>query len=285
MDIVGILTDTTASIPETLVKALGIQLVPYHIIQGKADFRDMMEVDPESFAEYLEGLEHLPAVACPGPGDYLDGLMKLAGRTKEIVVLTMTSKGSDAFQSCQTAVALLRERMPDVKVELVDTLQVAMSQGWAAVEAARTALEGLGQNEVVARAALVARKSLTIEAADTVRYLYRGGQIGRVQNWLGAWLKLKPIVVTEKGVSVAIGAARNWERAYARMVDLACQRVGEGARIKIAFTHVAAPEQVEELRAQFLRHFDCVEVVTSALSPALAVHSGPGTVGVNLFQI
>ena len=54
----------------------------------------------------------------------------------------MTSKGSGAYQACRAAVEVLRERMPEVRVEVIDTLKVAMSQGWAAIEAARSALEG-----------------------------------------------------------------------------------------------------------------------------------------------
>jgi DegV family protein with EDD domain len=285
MDIVGVLTDTTASIPSALVQALHIEMVPFHIVQGKSDFRDMDEVDPESFAEYLEAIDNPPDSRCPTPADYLDALTRVAQHTKEIVVLTMTSKGSDAFQSCQTAIALLRERMPDVRVVAVDTLQVAMAQGWAAVEAARAALDGLGQNEVVAKATEVARRGLTIETTDTLRFLYQTGRIGRVKLRVGTFLHLKPIVVIVKGRIVAVGIARNRQKAYARMVDMACRRFGEGARVKIAFTHVAARAQVDELREQFLRHFDCVEILTSSLSPAMSLHSGPGTVGVNLYPV
>lgn len=285
MDKVGVLTDTTASIPPSLVKELGIEVVPYHINAGKSSFRDMFDVDPDGFAEYLESVEHLPSTSCPSPGEYLEGLVRLAQRTREIVVLTMTSKGSGALQSCQAAVEILREQMPQVQVRVIDTLQVAMSEGWAAVEAARASIAGLEQSAVVEVAREVAQKGLMIQTADTLRYLYLGGRIGRAQHLIGSLLNIKPIIGMEDGVIVAWGAARTRSGAYARMVELACQRIGEGAHIKIAFTHVAAEEQLKQLRETFLQRFDCVEVLTSGLSPALAVHSGPGTVGVSLFPI
>jgi fatty acid-binding protein DegV len=65
------------------------------------------------------------------------------------------------------------------------------------------------------------------------------------------------------------------------MVALIRQQVGEGGRIRVAFTHVAAEEQVELLKQQVCEQFECVEVWVSQLSPALAVHSGPGTVGIS----
>lgn len=285
MDTVGVLTDTTASIPPSLVRELGIELVPYHINTGQSSYRDMFDVDPDSFAEYLEGVERLPSTSCPSPGEYLEGLVRLAERTREIVVLTMTGKGSGALSSCQAAVDMLREQMPNVQVRVIDTLQVAMSEGWAVVEAARASLAGLDQSAVVERAREVARKGLMLQTADTLRYLYLGGRIGRAQHLIGSLLNIKPIIGMEDGVIVAWGTARTRSAAYAKMVELACQRIGEGAHIKIAFTHVAAEQQLRALRDQFLQHFDCVEVLTTGLSPALAVHSGPGTVGVSLFPV
>ena len=282
---VGVLTDTTASIPRSLVEKLKIELVPYYVHRGLETLRDMIDVGPEEFARYLETATRLPTTSNPGPGDYLNGLHRLAERTREVVVLTMTSKGSGAYQSCRAAVEILRERLPQMRVEIVDTLQVAMAHGWAAIEAARAALAGMSLEEVVGRAKEVARRSMMIQTADTLRYLYMGGRIGRAQHLMGSLLNIKPLIGMEEGVIVALGTARSRAKAYARMVELMRQRVGEGARIKVAFTHVAAMDQLERLRERVLAHFECVEVLVSALSPALAVHSGPGTVGVNFFPV
>jgi fatty acid-binding protein DegV len=53
----------------------------------------------------------------------------------------------------------------------------------------------------------------------------------------------------------------------------------------VAFTHVAALDQANQLRELVVQQFDCVEVLTTQLSPVLGVHSGPGTVGVNFFAV
>jgi fatty acid-binding protein DegV len=88
----------------------------------------------------------------------------------------------------------------------------------------------------------------------------------------------------QDGEIVALGTTRSRLRAYRRMVDLMEERVGEGARIRVAFTHVGAREQLERLQEMVTERFDCVETIVTELSPALAVHSGPGTVGVSFFR-
>ena len=280
---VGVLTDTTASIPEELAQELGIEVVPYYVHRGLETLRDMVDVKPREFAEWLAKATKLPTTSNPAPGDYLIGLRHLAERVNRIVVLTMTSKGSGAYQSCRAAVGLLKEQFPDVRVEVVDTLQVAMSQGWAAIESARAALAGLGFDGVVQRAREVAQKGAMIQTADTLRYLYMGGRIGRAQHLVGSLLNIKPLIGMQDGIIVALGTARSRLKAYRRMVELMQQRAGEGARIKVAFTHVAAREQLEKLQALVMARFECVETIVTELSPALVVHTGPGTVGVSFF--
>ena len=122
-----------------------------------------------------------------------------------------------------------------------------------------------------------------IMTADTLRYLYLGGRIGRARHLVGSLLNIKPLISMQDGIIVALGTARSRLKAYRRMVELMQQRVGEGARIKVAFTHVAALGQLKRLQALVTARFECVEMIVTELSPALAVHSGPGTVGVSFF--
>ena len=285
MSVVGVLTDTTASIPPTLAKELQIEMVSYYVHCGLDTLRDMVDVQPEPFARYLAQTDRLPTTSNPSIGDYLTGLRRLAEHTREIVALTMTSKGSGAYQACRAAVEVLRERVPEVRVDVIDTFRVAMSQGWAAIEAARSALEGRPLSEVADRARAVAQKSTMIMTADTLKYLYMGGRIGRAQQLVGSLLSIKPLIGLEDGVIVGLGAARTRAKAYARMVDMMCRQVGTPARIKIAYTHVAAEVQVSQLRELVTKQFDCVETITTWLSPALGVHSGPGTVGVHFYPV
>lgn len=281
---IGILTDTTASIPNRLVEKLRIEMVPYYIHRGLVTLRDMVDVKPAQFAEWLTEAKRLPTTSNPAPGDYFRGLKHLADRVQGIIALTMTSKGSGAYQSCRAAIEMFREHTPQVQVEVVDTLQVAMSQGWAAVEAARAAMDGLGFEDVLQRAQEVAQQGMMIQTADTLRYLHMGGRIGRAQHLVGSLLNIKPLIGMQDGEIVALGTTRSRVRAYQRIVDLMEEKVGDGARIKVAFTHVAARGQLEMLQAMVTERFDCLETIVTELSPALAVHSGPGTVGVSFFR-
>ena len=60
----------------------------------------------------------------------------------------MTSKASGAYQAACIARSMLEELSPALHVDVIDTRNTALCQGWTAIEAARAALSGLRLNEV-----------------------------------------------------------------------------------------------------------------------------------------
>jgi DegV family protein with EDD domain len=285
MSPIAVVTDSCASLPEALIARHNIEIVPYYIHRGDETLRDLVDIQREEFFRWLPTARELPKTANPGPGDYLEAFQRVAQWAEAIVSVHMTSWGSGAYQTGLVAQEMAREALPDVRVEVVDTLQVAMSHGWAALEAARAVQAGQGLEEVVAVAKEVAAKGMMIQTADTLRYLYMGGRIGRAQHLVGTLLNIKPLIGMEEGVIVPLGQARSRKKAYQKVVELMGQRIGFGARIKAAFMHVAAPEEAERLRALVEPRFDCREILISELSPALGVHTGPGMVGVSFFPV
>jgi len=280
---VKVVTDSCASIPDELIEQLDIEVVPYFMHRGVETLRDLVDIKHREFFDWLSKADHVPKTANPSPGDYLVAFGKTAEKTDEIVTVTMTSKGSGAYQSALDAKEIAREVMPDLKIEVVDTLQVAMVHGWAAIEAARGALGGLGFKEVAETARRVASRGMMIQTADTLRYLYLGGRIGKAKHLLGSVLSIKPLISMQDGVIVALGQTRSRAKAYVRMTELMGERVAPGDRIKAAFTHAAAHREAERLRDLVCQRFDCAETLIAELSPVLGVHTGPGTVGVCFF--
>jgi len=282
---IAVVTDSCASIPPELVESLQIEVVPYYLHRGRETLRDGTDISPSEFFRWLATTETLPTTANPGPGDYLTAFDRAARRAEGIVSIHMTSKGSGAYQSACVAKEMAHTQLPTVKIEVVDTLQTAMVHGWAAVEAARAAQAGAGLDQVVATARRVADTGCMIQVADTLRFLYMGGRIGRAQNLMGTLLNVKPIVGMEEGIIVPFGQARSTSKAYAKILDLMGQHGAANSPIKVGITHVDAPKRAELLGGLVKQTFDCREFWISELSPALGVHAGPGTVGVNFFPV
>ncbi len=287
MATVFVVTDSCASIPESLLEALRIHWVPYYIHRGQEVLRDLVTIQREPFYRWLPTAKELPQTASPGPGDYMQMYESLAAEegADEIVSIHMTSKGSGAYQAAKVAQSTLRERLPDLRIEVIDTLNVSMCQGWMVIEAARAALEGKSLSDIVARVKGMIPVTQMIKTTDTLKYLYMGGRIGRAKHLVGSMLKIKPLIGMEDGVIVPLGQARSRRKAYEMMVDLIETAVGPSGKIKIAYVHAAAREEVDKIKSLVEGRLSCVESLIAELSPALGVHTGPGTAGLCYFPI
>jgi DegV family protein with EDD domain len=285
MSTVGVLTDSCASIPESLIEELGIKVVPYYLHRGQETLRDLVDVQREEFFRWLATTEELPQTANPGPGDYLEAFEELAQRTQEIISIHMTSVGSGAYQAAVMAQEMAGEALPDLRIEAIDTRNVSMCHGWMVIEAARAALAGRSLDEIVQLVEDMIPITKMIQTADTLRYLYMGGRIGRAKHLFGSLLNIKPLIGMEDGVIIPLGQARSRLGAYRKIVEMMEEDVGPSGQVKVAFVHAAALEEVKKLRAMVEERLTCVEALMAELSPALGVHTGPGTVGVCYFPV
>lgn len=282
---VAVLTDSCASIPDALRKALNIHTVAYYIHRGQEVLRDLVTIQRQEFLDWLATAKALPTTASPGPGDYLKAYEDLVENqgVEEIISIHMTSKGSGAYQAAMIAQSMVKERLPRLRVEVIDTLNVSLCQGWMVIEAARAALSGMNLEEVTALVKRMIPITRMIQTADTLKYLYMGGRIGRAQHMVGSLLNIKPLIGMADGVIVPLGTARSRTKAYRMMVEMVEAAVGPMGRIKVAFVHAGALEEVEKLKAMLEERLTCVETLVAELSPALAVHTGPGTSGICYF--
>jgi DegV family protein with EDD domain len=279
MSKLAVLTDSTASIPENILQELNIHTVAYYIHRGQEVLRDLVTIQRQEFLDWLVTARVLPTTASPGPGDYLEAYRDLADQgSEEIVSIHMTSKGSGAYQAASVAQSMLQEQRPELRIEVIDTRNVSLCQGWMVIEAARAALAGLKLDEVVERVKDMIPVTHMIQTADTLKYLYMGGRIGKAKHLVGTLLNIKPLIGMDDGVIVPLGTARSRGQAYQMMVDKIEETVGKG-KIKIAYVHAGARQEVDRIKQMVETRLNAVESLIAELSPALAVHTGPGTAG------
>jgi DegV family protein with EDD domain len=287
MSNVAVVTDSAASIPEAMIERLNIHWVPYYIHRGQEVLRDLVTIQRDAFYKWLPTARELPKTASPGPGDYVqmyEGLAQNEG-VREIVSIHMTSKGSGAYQAALVAKEMLEEKIPHLQIEVIDTLNVSMCQGWMVIEAARAALAGKSLADIVNQVREMMPITQMIQTADTLKYLYMGGRIGRAKHLVGSLLNIKPLIGMEDGVIVPLGQTRSRIKAYEAMAEMIEAAVGAMGQIKIAYVHAAAQEEAEKLKDLIEQRLTCVESLIAELSPALGVHTGPGTAGVCYYPV
>jgi len=285
MTTVGVLTDSCSSIPQDLLERLHIHTVAYYIHRGEEVLRDLVTIQRDEFLQWLMTARILPTTASPGPGDYFNAYKELVNEGREqIISIHMTSKGSGAFQAASVAQTMIKDEYPHVHIEVVDTNNVSLCQGWMAIEAARGALAGLSLELITAAVKKMIPITRMIQTADTLKYLYMGGRIGKAQQLAGSLLNIKPLIGMDDGVIVPLGRAHSRGQAYQQMADMVANTIGKG-KAKIAYVHAGARHEVERIKEIVESKVEVVESLIAELSPALAVHTGPGTAGLCYYPV
>jgi DegV family protein with EDD domain len=203
---------------------------------------------------------------------------------EQIVSIHMTSKGSGAFQAASVAQTMIKDEYPNVRIEVMDTNNVSLCQGWMVIEAARGALAGLSLDQITATVKKMMPITHMIQTADTLKYLYMGGRIGKAQQLAGSLLNIKPLIGMVDGVIVPLGRAHSRGQAYQQMADMVANTIGKG-KAKIAYVHAGARHEVERIKEIVESKVEVVESLFAELSPALAVHTGPGTAGLCYYPV
>lgn len=282
---VAVVTDSTSCLSPELVQQYGIHVVPLNIHFGDTVYRDGVNLQPPQFYELLRKGKQLPTTSTPSAGDFLTAYQGLASRADGIVAILISAVYSTASDEARVARDMLRESLPEMDIEVVDSRTTGGALGLVALKAARTAAQGTGVPEVAARAIELIPRVTFIAALDTLSYLARGGRIGTAAAWAGSMLRTKPLieVSTKTGNTEALEQARTKRRAVERLLEISEERLGR-APVHAMVHHAGAPRAGEALRAEVAARFNCVELYLTPFTPVMGAHTGPGTLGISFFQ-
>jgi DegV family protein with EDD domain len=274
---VAVVTDSVADLPPGVTEELGITVVPLIVRFDTDVYRDGIDLGPDEFYEKLKTSKVLPATSVPPPGAFADVYDKLAEKTSEIAVITLTSKLSATYQVALEAVGLMKRQC---RVEVLDSQWAVMAQGFITIAAARAALAGARLDEVLDVASHTIGRVGMCAAFDTLEYLQRGGRIGKAQALLGSLLKINPLVVLKNGAVHPYGRERSRAKAIDQLYNFAADFGNvEGLAVECATDLDEANRLVQRLHSRYPQ----VPIYLSRASPVIGTHTGPGLIVVTVF--
>jgi len=276
MSSVRVVTDSTSDIPLRLASALDITVIPDEIIFGQRVYQDGVDLMPDRFLELLTTDPNFPKTAHPGLGVFLETYRRLGQEIEGIVSIHV---GNYLSGMLSTAQAAAKELSSEVRVVVVDSLQLSMAQGWQVIAAARAAQEGASFDQVVALAQQLSPLSQALAMLDSLDHVRRGGRIGRLAALMGSALQVKPLITVVDGHPALIGNVRTQRKALGRLVEHAAART---PFLALAVLHIGAPGVAVDLADRLGALYPRDLIPVSEASPAVATHLGPGAVGVCL---
>ena len=274
---VAIVTDSVADLPPQVVEEFGITVVPLVVRFDTDLYRDGLDLTPDQFYERLRTSKVLPATSVPPPAAFADAYNKLAEKTNEIMVISLTSKLSATYQVALQAIGLMKKRC---RVEVLDSQWAVMAQGFITIAAAKAAQAGASLDEVLNVARHTMRRVDMHAAFDTLEYLERGGRIGKAQAFLGSLLKINPIIGLKDGEVYPCARERSRAKAIDHLYNFAASFGNvEGLAVEYATDLDEANRLVQRLHSKYPQ----VPIYLSRTSPVIGTHTGPSLIVVSVF--
>jgi len=274
---VGIVTDSVADLPSQVAEEFGITVVPLVVRFGTDVYRDGLDLGPDQFYEKLKTSKVLPLTSVPPPAAFAEAYDKLAEKTNEIVVISLTSKLSATYQVALQSIGLMKKKC---RVEVVDSQWAVMAQGFVVIAAAKAAQAGASIDEVLGVARRTIPRVDMRGAFDTLEYLERGGRIGKAQAFLGSLLKVNPVIGMKDGEVHPYARERSRAKALDHLYNFAASYDNiEGLAVEYATDLDEANKLVQRLDAKFSE----VPIYLSRVSPVIGTHTGPGLILVSGF--
>lgn len=271
---IAVITDSSAYIPQELIDQYSIHVIPLTVLWGSEKLLDGVDITPVEFLQRLTEDPIHPTTTQPNPEDFTIIYEQLATEYDAIVAPLISTELSGTVNSAEVA-AKDFSRIP---VRIVDSRSTTMGLGFATLAAARAVAQGKSLEEVEEIARSVVSKVKVLFVVDTLEYLHKGGRIGGASRFLGTALSLKPLLHLNEGRVDALEKVRTKGKAVHRMIELAAQ-YADDRPVRVSVVHAGVPKEAEALKSRVAEQMECLELHVTMLSPAISVHTGPGTLG------
>ena len=275
---VGILVDSGSDLPEAVLRAHGIHMIPLLLIEDGKTLRDRIDVTAEDFHARLGTGGPLPTTSLPPPGDFVHAFEEASSDAEVVVGVLVAASLSGIYRSAVSAARLA----PHLDIRLVDSKAASILIGLLALKAAELAEAGTPADAIIEEIRRIRRQSGVLFTVRTLDRLIASGRVSQFAGWLGGVLDLKPVLgLASDGAIEAYGKARGAARVRNLILDKVAAAVPPGAKkVRFGIIHIAAPDMADLLRDELVARFGDVEILMAPITPTIATHLGSGAWGV-----
>src|SRR3954452_14636140 len=279
MSPVAVVTDTTQYLPSEVIARHGIRLISLYVNWNGRTDREVDLPDYDVYYDFLRSAGELPSTSQPSIGDFLAVYEPLIERGDDILSIHLSGGISGTVRVAEQARDALAERGVDPeRIAVVDSLTGCAGHGFMAVAAANAVADGADLAGALAAARALREDWKLLVMVDTLESLRRGGRIGAARAWIGATLKVKPILTIE-GEMQPVERVRTHGRAFERLVAHLEQRREDGCDA-FAVQHVQVPGEAERMAERGREIYGRDPEMVSEIGPVIGTHTGPGILGV-----
>ncbi len=269
---IAVITDSGCNLSQDFINQQpNLTVIPLMIqVDGKS-YRDQKDITAAEIYAVMD--DYTISTSLPELGDFKQAIMEIKDSGYEAVIIINISS---SLSGTYNAFRLELEQVKGLKVIHIDSKTLAGHQGYL-VEEALALIKEEASLEFIKEALerLRYETSLAFYTINTLKYLKKGGRIGKVEGTIGDLLNIKPIItVDDQGAYVTHAKAFGMKRALIHMKNSLIEKFGDEP-IDLTIHYGLDLEKAQQLGDSLCKVLNVRELTVSELTPVLGIHTGP----------
>ncbi len=275
---------STADLTKEQFNQRNIHYICFHYFLNDVEYADDLytSITPEAFYQAMvDGADTRTSQV--NISEYLDYFTQFLEQGKDILHLTLSSGISGSYTSAVNAAAIARERYPERKIYIVDSLAAASGYGLFMDKLADLRDQGMDIDQLRDWAEENRLRLHHWFFSTDLTFFVKGGRISKVAGVFGGMLNICPLMnVSHEGRLIPREKIRTKKKVIQAIVDKMAENADDGLAYadKCYICHSACIEDAEAVAAFIKERFpnlpDGVQIYN--IGTTIGSHTGPGTV-------
>jgi len=273
-----IVSDCSVDLDPSIVKELGIELVPLTTTLEGVSYRSDENIDLDWFYTRVRESGQTPKTSQPSPALFASIYERLAQDDPEILSLHVSSGLSGTINSARIAA----ENTFDANITVYDTKTLSLGVGWQVEAAAQADRAGWSRAEIVRLVRRVGEATRVLCLLGDLKYLSMGGRLGNLPGLIASALRIRPTI----GVDLSTGKfvlkrlARTISHAIETVPDVIREDYGSDVCLRVQTLHTMYFQGAKQLVEKVSSEFKCNCLPIGRMGLVLGSHAGPVAFGI-----
>ena len=273
---IAILTDSVSDLTYEDIEGLPIKIVPLKIDINGELYRDGIEITKSEFWHEMLENDATIKTSQPSPQDFLNAYNKLFEKGyKKIISIHPSSKLSGTIQAAKVGRSLTNR---ENDIELIDSLGASLLQGFLVLGAAGKSIRGESFTEIINWVNNFRNKGKLLMIIPDLKYLEKGGRIGKASSTIAGALNMKPILTINQG-EVTVEKKVLGERNAQQYIEKYIERESKKQSVVLMSGWGGTPTELENV----VRIYSEVEnnpkvsslILNREIGAVIGAHAGP----------
>ena len=201
----------------------------------------------------------------------------------DIIHVCLSSQISGTYNSCKIAQDNLKEKYPERKIEIIDSLCASMGEGLLIIKSI-SELKKIPEKSfenMIEFINNIKHKICHIFTVGDLVYLQRGGRVSKTEAVIGSMIGIKPILsVDTNGKLVPIFKVRGRKNSLIKLVDKMEEVIDRENSDVITISHGSCLDEAKFVADLISKKFEPEKIIIEELGPVIGSHAGPGTIAI-----